>query len=178
MAVVFDASVLIDLFNKKLAGDRRAKLDHLVTSLEKQRTKVLIPTPALAEFLVRAGAAREGYLRLVTGGSSFSVERLLIRGQPSNVPCCLMTLGHAINKEKSAAQSSSSTGRSSPSPLLEMQRLSTRTTQTFFVRRLASTSQSTRRTRYPFRPVRCRRSLSLTRQASLREVHEGPHAVR
>lgn len=55
MAVVFDASVLIDLFNKRLTGDRRVRLDHLIKTLSKQRTKVLIPTPALAEFLVRDG---------------------------------------------------------------------------------------------------------------------------
>jgi predicted nucleic acid-binding protein len=87
MAVVFDASVLIDLFNKKLVGDRRAKLDHLVTSLAQQRTKVLIPTPALAEFLVKAGAAREGYLRLITGGSSFSVETF---DQRAAIECALL----------------------------------------------------------------------------------------
>ncbi len=35
-AVVFDASILIDLFNKKLQGDRRAKLDSLVETLQKE----------------------------------------------------------------------------------------------------------------------------------------------
>ena len=70
MAVVFDASVLIDLFNKKLSGDRRSRLDHLVASLAKQRTKVLIPSPALAEFLVRAGKAKERYLNEIRGHAS------------------------------------------------------------------------------------------------------------
>ena len=62
MAVAFDASVLIDLFNPRLKGDRRAKLDHLVAELQKKRTKILIPTPALTELMVRAGKAREGSL--------------------------------------------------------------------------------------------------------------------
>ena len=34
MAVVFDACVLIDLFNPHLKGDRKAKLDCLVKTLE------------------------------------------------------------------------------------------------------------------------------------------------
>jgi predicted nucleic acid-binding protein len=49
--VVFDASVLIDLFNLRLQTDRRAKLDHLVAELQRKKTKIVIPTPALAEFL-------------------------------------------------------------------------------------------------------------------------------
>lgn len=87
MAVVFDASVLIDLFNKRLTGDRRARLDHLVESLKKTRTKVLIPTPALAEFLVRAGKARELYLNEITNGSSFSIESF---DQRAAVECALL----------------------------------------------------------------------------------------
>ena len=87
MAVVFDASVLIDLFNKKLAGDRRVRLDHLVASLKKQRTKVLIPTPALAEFLVRAGKARERYLQEITNRSSFSLEPF---DQRAAIECALL----------------------------------------------------------------------------------------
>ena len=87
MAVVFDASVLIDLFNKKLTGDRRARLDHLVDSLKRQRTKVLIPTPALAEFLVRAGKARERYLNEISDASSFSVESF---DQKAATECALL----------------------------------------------------------------------------------------
>ena len=87
MAVVFDASILIDLFNKKLTGDRRARLDHLIESLKKQRTKVLIPTPALAELLVKAGKARERYLTELTNGSSFSIESF---DQRAAIECALL----------------------------------------------------------------------------------------
>lgn len=59
MSVAFDATVLVDFFNRKIAGDRRAKLDDLVAALEKARTPIVIPTPALTELLVRAGKARE-----------------------------------------------------------------------------------------------------------------------
>ena len=38
--VVFDASVLIDLFNPRLKGDRRAKLDYLVETLQKMRATI------------------------------------------------------------------------------------------------------------------------------------------
>lgn len=87
MAVVFDASVLIDLFNKKLTGDRRARLDHLVASLKKQRTPVLIPTPALAEFLVKAGKARETYLQEITNRAAFNLVRF---DQRAAIECALL----------------------------------------------------------------------------------------
>lgn len=57
--VVFDATVLIDLFNPRLHPDRLAKLEHLVTELQRKKTKILIPTPALAEYLAKAGKARD-----------------------------------------------------------------------------------------------------------------------
>ncbi|MBC7485012.1 MAG: PIN domain-containing protein [Rhizobacter sp.] len=87
MAVVFDASVLIDLFNKKLSGDRRSRLDHLVASLAKQRTKVLIPSPALAEFLVKAGKAKEGYLNEIRRHGSFVIEPF---DQRAAIECALL----------------------------------------------------------------------------------------
>lgn len=59
MAVAFDATILIDLINPHRKGDRHTKLDHLVVELQKKRTKILIPTPALTELMVRAGKARE-----------------------------------------------------------------------------------------------------------------------
>lgn len=72
MAVVFDASVLIDLFNPR-QSDRRAKLDHLVQELQKRRTKILIPTPALTELMVRAGKAREEIHQKLSGKSAFQI---------------------------------------------------------------------------------------------------------
>ena len=87
MAVVFDASILIDLFNEKLSGDRRARLDHLVESLSKQRAKVLIPTPAFSEFLVKAGKAREAYLREFNNRSAFSLESF---DQKAAIECALL----------------------------------------------------------------------------------------
>ena len=57
--VVFDAPVLIDLFNPRLHADRRAKIEQLVGELQRKKAKILIPTPALAEYLAKAGKARD-----------------------------------------------------------------------------------------------------------------------
>ena len=73
MAVAFDASILIDLFNPRLRGDRRAKLDYLIAELHKRRTKILIPTPALTELMVRAGKAREEIHQKLSVKSAFQV---------------------------------------------------------------------------------------------------------
>lgn len=73
MPVAFDATVLVDFFNRKLTGDRRAKLDDLVATLEKSRTKIVIPTPALTEVLIRAGKAREEIHNTLTRKSAFEI---------------------------------------------------------------------------------------------------------
>lgn len=73
MAVAFDASILIDLFNPKLKGDRRAKLDNLVSELQKSRTKIFIPTPALTELMIRAGQARETIHQKLSVKSAFQI---------------------------------------------------------------------------------------------------------
>lgn len=38
MAVVFDASVLIDLFNPRLQGDRKVKLDWQIVAIASSRS--------------------------------------------------------------------------------------------------------------------------------------------
>ena len=72
--VVFDATVLIDLFNPNLTGDRRQRLDLLVEVLQKQRQKVAIPAPAYTEFLIGAAGARDGYHARIEKSSIFRVE--------------------------------------------------------------------------------------------------------
>lgn len=71
--VVFDSTYLIDLFNPKVAGDKRATLDHLIHTLSKARVRILIPTPCLTELLIRAGKARDQYLQLLGISSSFEI---------------------------------------------------------------------------------------------------------
>lgn len=71
--VVFNSTFLIDLLNPKIAGNQRAALDHLVSSLSKARVRILIPSPCLTELLIRAGKARDQYVQKLSNTSSFEV---------------------------------------------------------------------------------------------------------
>ena len=97
--VLFDASVLIDLFNPRLKGDRRAQLDHLVETLQKKRTTILIPTPALSEFMARAGRARDEYFRKLNTSSNF---RFAPFGAKAAMECALMIEEALTNGDKRA----------------------------------------------------------------------------
>ena len=104
--VVFDASILIDLFNPRLKGDRRAQLDHLVETLQKKRTTILIPTPALSELMARAGSARDEYFRKLNSSSNFRINPF---GAKAAMECALMidealTSGDKKNKAKTWAK--------------------------------------------------------------------------
>lgn len=52
--VLFDAGILIKLLDARTPDKQREKLDYLIAALQKTKTKILIPTPALAEFYVKA----------------------------------------------------------------------------------------------------------------------------
>ena len=71
--VVFDSTYLIDLFNRRLRGDKRLALDFLVSELSKTRTRIQIPSPCLTELLVRAGTARDSYVQQLGSSSAFEV---------------------------------------------------------------------------------------------------------
>jgi len=71
--VVFDASVLIDLFHPRTHPDRKAKLDCLIAELQGKKTKIVIPTPALAEFLARAGKTREADYSRLSVSAAFKI---------------------------------------------------------------------------------------------------------
>jgi predicted nucleic acid-binding protein len=98
--VVFDATVLIDLFNPRLHPDRRAKLDHLVAELQRKKTKIVIPTPALAEFLARAGKARDTYYEQLSTQSAFKIGAFDNRAA---MECALM-LNTALSSGDKRAQ--------------------------------------------------------------------------
>lgn len=83
--VVFDASVLLLLLdpdasppNDPATGQpiehAKARIEHLIATLERQRTKVIIPTPVLSEVLVRAGA--DALMRFSPGNQRYSRIRL------------------------------------------------------------------------------------------------------
>jgi len=52
----------------------RERLDYLVEVLEKNGTKIIIPTPALSELLVRAGNAGLEYIDRLRQSRSFKIE--------------------------------------------------------------------------------------------------------
>jgi predicted nucleic acid-binding protein len=74
--VVFDATFLIPLFDDKapepIAGARR-RLNHLVAELQNAHERILIPTPALSEYMVHAEAAGVKYLAIMSKSAVFKV---------------------------------------------------------------------------------------------------------
>lgn len=93
MPVAFDATILIDLFNPRVKGDRRVKLDHLVEELQKKRTKILIPTPALTELMIHAGKARDAIHQNLSGNSPFQITPFDSRAAME----CALLLEDALN---------------------------------------------------------------------------------
>lgn len=69
--IAIDANVLVCACQKK--GDRREKVWHLLDTLDKKKGRVIIPTPALAEFLVRADQAALGVLDALQKKSSIAI---------------------------------------------------------------------------------------------------------
>ncbi len=85
MIVAFDADILclllypsitppIDPGTGKLVERARARLQHLVTELEASRARIVVPAPALAEFLVVAGDRGPDYIRVIDRQAVFRIE--------------------------------------------------------------------------------------------------------
>jgi len=89
MPVAFDANILIDLFNPRIKGDRRAKLDGLLE--QHARTRIIIPTPSLTEYLVKAGKARDELQAKLSTSRSFSIEPF---DQRAATECALLLAEH------------------------------------------------------------------------------------
>lgn len=82
--IVFDASVLLLLLAPEALppSDPRTgqpverckeRLDHLIATFERQRQKVIIPTPVLSEILVHAGEAGPAYLDVLGSSARFKI---------------------------------------------------------------------------------------------------------
>lgn len=76
MIVVFDTSVLVFLFEKDASGPHDPvtgeplalcyeRVNHLVKELRDAKAKVIIPAPALAELLLKAGEAMQEWLQII-----------------------------------------------------------------------------------------------------------------
>jgi hypothetical protein len=83
--VMFDTTTLLVVLAPKenvrvevggqLILDARERVDYLIECLEKSKTKVVVPTPALSEALVRAGRiAAVQYLARITKTSAFDIR--------------------------------------------------------------------------------------------------------
>lgn len=76
MAVVLDASFLIPLLDENAridVPDARKKVNYLVAELEKAREVIVVPTPALSEFLSGADEAGPKYLQIIAASARFQV---------------------------------------------------------------------------------------------------------
>jgi predicted nucleic acid-binding protein len=71
--IVVDANVLIAWSAKKTPDLVRARLNHLLETAAKDKQRILIPTPALAEFLVRADDAAAEWLNELEKKSAVDV---------------------------------------------------------------------------------------------------------
>lgn len=89
MLVAFDANVLIDLFNPRIKGDRRAKLDGLLE--QHGKTKIIIPTPSLTEVLVKADKARDELIARLSTSRAFSIAPF---DQRAATECALLLADH------------------------------------------------------------------------------------
>lgn len=84
MIVAFDASTLIYLFDDKAAAPLdpgsgkpvercRDRIEYLIDTLGKKKAKIIIPTPSLAEALVRAQAEAPERLRILKSSKHFKI---------------------------------------------------------------------------------------------------------
>ncbi len=82
--VVFDTSTLVlaldpkarpptDPATNKPVEKCKERVEHLLANLNKSKTPILIPTPVLAEFLVKAGRNKQEYLDKFLGSRNFEV---------------------------------------------------------------------------------------------------------
>jgi hypothetical protein len=83
--IVFDASVLLLLLNPETSPPKDAatgypvarckdRIEYLIAQLSKQREKIIIPTPALSEALIKAGEAAPQYLDIMRNSRFFQVS--------------------------------------------------------------------------------------------------------
>jgi predicted nucleic acid-binding protein len=75
MLVVFDASFLVPLLDPRVkgVGDCDARLEWLLKTIEREKSKIIVPTPALSEVLIGAGDAAPQYLDIINRSSRFKI---------------------------------------------------------------------------------------------------------
>jgi predicted nucleic acid-binding protein len=96
--VVFDAGILIKLLDPRTSDEEREKLEHLVANLQKDRVKILIPTPALSEFYVKADPS---VLNALRDKSAFQVAPF---DEKSAIECAISVRSAKESGNKKGAQ--------------------------------------------------------------------------
>lgn len=73
--VVFDANFLIYFLDSRIKGGagNNPRVDHLVATIQRTGERIIVPTPALSELLVKAGDAGPKYLEIIARSKFFRV---------------------------------------------------------------------------------------------------------
>ncbi len=106
--VIFDSNFLLFLLQDNLPAPKipgtdqvvtecKERINHLVDGLQKNREKIIIPTPVLAEALVRADAAGPSYVSKINKSSAFKIEPFDTRAA---IEVSLMTAGAIKDGDK------------------------------------------------------------------------------
>ena len=69
-----DAGAPLDPATNEPVTNAKARIDHLIETLERRRETIVIPTPALSEVLVHANDAGPGYLEILNTTRCFRIE--------------------------------------------------------------------------------------------------------
>lgn len=79
--VVFDANFLIYFLDPKINDGvgSNPRIDHLVATIQKTGERIIVPTPALSELLVKAGEAGPEYLAIIARSKYFRVAEFGVR---------------------------------------------------------------------------------------------------
>lgn len=85
MIVAFDASILVYLFDEnasapidKMTGKAvdhcQIRVNHLISTLQSEKAKIIIPTPSLAEVLVKAQSGAPERLKIMLDSKYFRIS--------------------------------------------------------------------------------------------------------
>jgi predicted nucleic acid-binding protein len=102
--IVFDANFLVYFLDPKLKDGvgKNLRVDHLVSTIQNKKDRIVIPTPALAELLVGAGLASSQYLRIIHESKFFRIEPF---GERAAIEVAAMTRAAITQGNKRGAAS-------------------------------------------------------------------------
>ncbi len=100
--VVFDANFLIYFLDPKIKGGvgSNPRIDHLVATIQTTGERIIVPTPALSEVLVKAGDAGPKYLEIIARSKFFRVAEF---GERAAVEAAALTRDAIATGDKRGA---------------------------------------------------------------------------